>query len=50
MTTIRMFTISVEYDIDDTHDVTAVDDLAAAFEETIALTGLALDNLEEEDI
>ena len=50
MSEIRMFTISVEYDIDDAYDVAAVDSLAAAFEETIALAGLALDNLEEENI
>jgi hypothetical protein len=50
MSEIRMFTISVEYDEDDTHDVAAVNRLAADFEDCIAKAGLALDNLEEEDI
>ena len=50
MTTIRMFTISVEYDEDQPEDVTAVDALGAEFEECIGKVGLYLDNLEEEDI
>ena len=50
MTAIRMFTISVEYDEDEPEDVTVVDALADEFEECIGKAGLALDNLEEEDI
>lgn len=50
MTVIRMFTISVEYNEDYPEDVTAVNELAAEFEECIGKAGLALDNLEEETI
>ena len=50
MTTIRMFTISVEYDEDESTDVAAVDWLATDFEEAIAKAGLTLDNLEEETL
>lgn len=50
MTTIRMFTISVEYNEDETEDVTAVNSLAEEFEREIAMAGLALNNLEEETL
>jgi len=45
-----MFTISVEYDEDDQYDVAAIAAMAVQFEECISRVGLALDNLEEEDI
>ncbi len=50
MTTIRMFTISVEYNEDYPDEIEAVDNLAAAFEDKIGRVGLSLDNLEEETI
>lgn len=50
MTTIRMITVSVEYDEDDNHDVAAVDRLAGDIENLIGMAGLALDDLNEETL
>jgi len=50
MTAIHMFTISVEYDECEDKDIAAINGLAAEFEEAIGKAGLALDNLEEDDL